>query len=173
MAAPRPPTSCSRSSSTAATAARGVRAAAVHPGGIQTELARHLEPEALNQLLAATDAERAAQGLPPYRLKTVAQGAATSVWAGVVAPAEEVGGRYCEDCHVTTRVTDGPITVASGGVRPYALDPEHAQGALGQERGAGRRALLGRRIRPDGTDVADLNRAGTPRRGPGLKVRIG
>ena len=106
--------------------ARGVRAAAVHPGGIQTELSRHLEPEALNQLLAATDAERAAHGLPPYRLKTVAQGAATSVWAGVVAPAEEVGGRYCEDCHVTTRVTDGPITVASGGVRPYALDPTRA-----------------------------------------------
>ena len=107
--------------------ARGVRAAAVHPGGIQTELSRHLDPNALNQLLAATDAERAAQGLPPYRLKTVAQGAATSVWAGVVAPAEEVGGRYCEDCHVTTRVTDGPITVASGGVRPYALDPDHAR----------------------------------------------
>ena len=45
----------------------------------------------------------------------------------MVAPADEVGGRYCEDCHVTTLVTDGPITVASGGVRPYALDPEHAK----------------------------------------------
>jgi len=38
-----------------------------------------------------------------------------------------VDGRYCEDCHVTTLVTDGPITVASGGVRPYALDPQNAK----------------------------------------------
>ena len=106
---------------------RGVRATAVHPGGIRTELSRHLEPEARDQLLARIDAELAAQGLPPYRYKSVAQGAATSVWAGVVAPADEVGGRYCEDCHVTTLVTESPITVASGGVRPYALDPEHAR----------------------------------------------
>ena len=45
----------------------------------------------------------------------------------MVASPGEVGGRYCEDCHVTTLVTDGPITVASGGVRPYALDPEYAK----------------------------------------------
>jgi NAD(P)-dependent dehydrogenase (short-subunit alcohol dehydrogenase family) len=106
---------------------RGVRAAAVHPGGIQTELSRHLDQEALDGLIASLDAELAAQGLPPYRLKTVAQGAATSLWAGVVASPDEVGGRYCEDCHATTLLTDGPITVASGGVRPYALDPENAK----------------------------------------------
>ena len=106
---------------------RGVRATAVHPGGIKTELSRHLDPEALDQLVASIDAELAAQGLPPYHFKTIAQGAATSLWAGVVAAADEVGGRYCEDCHVTTLVTDGPITVTSGGVRPYALDPENAK----------------------------------------------
>ncbi len=33
-------------------------------------------------------------------LKTVPQGAATTVWAAVVADAEAVGGRYCEDCHI-------------------------------------------------------------------------
>ena len=53
------------------------------------------------------------------------QGAATSVWAAFVAPAEEVGGRYCEDCQVS-EVTEGPISPVSRGVRPYALDPEHA-----------------------------------------------
>jgi hypothetical protein len=35
-----------------------------------------------------------------------APGAATSVWAAFVAPAEEVGGRYCEDCQVS-QVTEG------------------------------------------------------------------
>jgi hypothetical protein len=44
----------------------------------------------------------------------------------VVAPADEVGGRYCEDCHVTTLVTDAPLDPSSGGVRPYALDPARA-----------------------------------------------
>ena len=55
--------------------------------------------------------------------KTIPQGAATSVWAGVVAKAEEVGGRYCEDCHVAEVVTDATIPM---GVRAYALDPQRA-----------------------------------------------
>ncbi len=72
------------------------------------------------------------------QLKTIPQGAATSVWAGVVAPAEEVGGRYCEDCHVAA-IDD---VSARGGVRSYALDPEQRQGAVGKERRDGRRAVL-------------------------------
>ena len=106
---------------------RGVRATAVHPGGIRTDLGRHVDESTVERIVADTNAELAAKGLPPYRFKTIAEGAATTVWAGVVAPADAVGGRYCEDCHVTTRVTDGPITVATGGVRPYALDPENAK----------------------------------------------
>jgi hypothetical protein len=31
---------------------------------------------------------------------------ATSVWAGVVAPTKEIGGRYCEDCHVAHLIPD-------------------------------------------------------------------
>ena len=50
----------------------------------------------------------------------------TSVWAAFVATAEEVGGRYCEDCQVS-QVTDGLISPVSPGVRPYALDPERAK----------------------------------------------
>ena len=42
-AAPRRPTSSSPSSSTAATRPSGIRATAVHPGGIQTELGRHYD----------------------------------------------------------------------------------------------------------------------------------
>ena len=56
------------------------------------------------------------------------QGAATSVWAGVVAPADEIGGRYCENCHVGRIVADDvSITPISEGVRGYALDPNNAE----------------------------------------------
>jgi NAD(P)-dependent dehydrogenase (short-subunit alcohol dehydrogenase family) len=107
--------------------ANGVRATAVHPGGIQTELSRHMTPEVRQQLTARLErinAANAAAGLPPFAYKTVPQGAATSVWAGVVASADEVGGRYCEDCHVAQRVEGAEIM---GGVRAYALDPDHAK----------------------------------------------
>ncbi|HEY3660701.1 MAG TPA: hypothetical protein VGK91_05690 [Candidatus Udaeobacter sp.] len=60
------------------------------------------------------------------RVQDDPQGAATSVWAAFVAPAEEVGGRYCEDCQVS-QVTEGLISPVSPGLRPYALDPEHAK----------------------------------------------
>jgi NAD(P)-dependent dehydrogenase (short-subunit alcohol dehydrogenase family) len=94
--------------------ARGVRAAAVHPGVIQTELTRYMDPEVVKQM---------SQEIASW--KTPAQGAATSVWAAAVAPADEVGGRYCEDCHVAELVPDD--LTARGGVRAYALDPENAK----------------------------------------------
>ncbi|MFZ0266589.1 SDR family NAD(P)-dependent oxidoreductase [Caulobacter sp.] len=104
---------------------RGVRAAAVHPGGIQTELARHLDPAFIQQWIDQLNAQAAAEGNPPIEWKTIPQGAATSVWAGVVAPVEEVAGRYSEDCHVAELVDDASQIRA--GVRSYALDPTRAQ----------------------------------------------
>ena len=104
--------------------ARGVRATAVHPGGIQTELGRHLTPTVLQQLVDQLNATEAAAGRPPFQWKTVPQGAATTVWAGFVAGADEVGGLYCEDCHVA-EPAEG--TELRAGVRAYALDPEHAR----------------------------------------------
>jgi hypothetical protein len=59
------------------------------------------------------------EGKGAFQFKTVPQGAATSVWAAVVAAAEDVGGSYCENCHVV-------ITPVSEGVRRYALDVAHA-----------------------------------------------
>jgi NAD(P)-dependent dehydrogenase (short-subunit alcohol dehydrogenase family) len=107
---------------------RGVRAAAVHPGGIQTELGRYLEPDRLQQMVEQINQQLAAEGAGPFQLKTIPQGAATSVWAGVVAPADEIGGRYCENCHVAKIVAgDVPITPISEGVRAYALDPNAAE----------------------------------------------
>jgi NAD(P)-dependent dehydrogenase (short-subunit alcohol dehydrogenase family) len=103
--------------------ARGVRAAAVHPGGIRTELGRHMTPETMQALVDSINAS-----LPPgqteFQWKTIPQGAATSVWAAAVAPADEVGGRYCEDCHVAEVVDSQEIR---DGVKPYAIDPERAK----------------------------------------------
>ena len=106
----------------------GVRATAVHPGGIRTELVRHMDPTVLQTMVDKINADHAARGEPPYSWKTIPQGAATSVWAGVVAAAEEVGGRYCEDCHVAKVVEDKSLGEIREGVRSYALDPETAKG---------------------------------------------
>jgi NAD(P)-dependent dehydrogenase (short-subunit alcohol dehydrogenase family) len=104
----------------------GVRATALHPGGILTELGRHLQPGELEGTVERINAQLTAEGRLPFQFKTIPQGAATSVWAAFVAPAEEVGGRYCEDCRVS-QVTEGLISPVSPGVRRYALDPEHAK----------------------------------------------
>jgi len=106
---------------------RGVRAAAVHPGVIETELARHVDPARLQALIEQISKERAAEG-KAFQLKTVPQGAATSVWAAVVAATEEIGGKYCENCHVGEVVADSAaISGVSEGVRGYALDPNNAE----------------------------------------------
>jgi len=105
----------------------GIRAAAVHPGAIQTELARHMDPSQMQALIDQINKQLAAEGKHPFKFKTIPQGAATSAWAGVVAPADEIGGRYCENCHVSHIVPDDvPITPVSEGVRGYALDPSTA-----------------------------------------------
>jgi NAD(P)-dependent dehydrogenase (short-subunit alcohol dehydrogenase family) len=107
---------------------RGVRAAAVHPGGIRTELGRYVDAGRMEKLIEQMNQQLAAEGKPPFQWKTIPQGAATSVWAGVVAPAEEIGGRYCENCHVGKIVPDSvTITAISEGVRGYALDPNNAE----------------------------------------------
>lgn len=108
--------------------ARGVRAAAVHPGGIRTELGRYMDAGQMQKLVERIESELAKSGKGPFQWKTIPQGAATSVWAGVAAPAEEVGGRYCENCHVSQIVPDDvTINAASEGVRGYALDPANAE----------------------------------------------
>jgi NAD(P)-dependent dehydrogenase (short-subunit alcohol dehydrogenase family) len=106
--------------------ARGVRATAVHPGGIRTELTRHLADGTLEAMIGQINNELTAEGKPPYELKSIPQGAATSVWAGFVAASDAVGGLYCENCHVAT-VTENPVSRISEGVRPYALDTERAK----------------------------------------------
>jgi NAD(P)-dependent dehydrogenase (short-subunit alcohol dehydrogenase family) len=103
---------------------RGIRAVAVHPGGVATELGRYMDDE-------TREAQRKALASGPqnwsFVRKNAAQGASTSVWAGVYAPADEVGGRYCEDCHVGETLS-GPAPSPMGpGVAAYALNPERAK----------------------------------------------
>jgi NAD(P)-dependent dehydrogenase (short-subunit alcohol dehydrogenase family) len=107
---------------------RGVRAAAVHPGGIQTELGRHMDPSHLEAMVGQINKQLTAEGKGPFQFKTIPQGAATSVWAGVVATADEVGGRYCENCHVGKIVADDVvISPISEGVRGYALEAKNSE----------------------------------------------
>jgi NAD(P)-dependent dehydrogenase (short-subunit alcohol dehydrogenase family) len=107
---------------------RGVRAAAVHPGGIQTELSRYVDPSRLEKIIEQINQQLAAESKAPFQLKSIPQGAATSVWAAVVAGADEIGGRYCENCHVGNTVPDNAtITAISEGVRGYALDAKNAE----------------------------------------------
>src|SRR3984893_17411888 len=107
---------------------RGVRAAAGHPGGIQTELGRHIDPSRMQGIIDQMNKQLAAEGKAPFQWKTVPQGAATSVWAGFVAFADEIGGRYCENCHIGNVVPDDvTISAISEGVRGYALDPKNAE----------------------------------------------
>jgi NAD(P)-dependent dehydrogenase (short-subunit alcohol dehydrogenase family) len=106
---------------------RGVRAAAVHPGPVLTELGRHMDPAMARASVEAINKQLAAEGKPPFEFKTIPQGAATSVWTAVVAEADAIGGRYCENCHVSEVVPDdAPMTPVSEGVRAYALDRERA-----------------------------------------------
>ncbi|MGA7870841.1 MAG: SDR family NAD(P)-dependent oxidoreductase [Candidatus Binatus sp.] len=102
---------------------RGIRATAVHPGGIQTELGRHMTPELIEQMMARINRGAKPGQAPTFRFKSVPQGSATSVWAGFVGPAHAVGGHYCEDCHVCAVNDDAASRV---GVRSYALNLAHA-----------------------------------------------
>jgi NAD(P)-dependent dehydrogenase (short-subunit alcohol dehydrogenase family) len=107
---------------------RGIRAAAVHPGVIHTELARHVDASEIEKIIEQRNQQLEAEGKAPFQWKSIPQGAATSVWAGVVAPAEEIGGRYCEDCHVAHLVPDNvPIDTITAGVLGYALDANNAE----------------------------------------------
>lgn len=96
----------------------GIHAYAVHPGGIQTNLGRHMTPEMMEALMARVTSRDAG-----FAWKTIPQGAATSCWAATAEELEGKGGVYCEDCHVA-EVDDQSST---GGVRSYALNPSYAE----------------------------------------------
>jgi len=99
----------------------GVRAFALHPGGIITPLQRHLPRQ---EMVAAGWIDEQGNTLNPAGFKTPEQGAATQVWAATSPQLDGLGGVYCEDCDIAELAPDD--LEFTGGVRSYAVDPEQA-----------------------------------------------
>ena len=99
----------------------GVRAFALHPGGIITPLQRHLPRQ---EMVAAGWIDEQGNTLNPAGFKTPEQGAATQVWAATSPQLDGLGGVYCEDCDIAELAPDDQEF--TGGVRSYAVDPEQA-----------------------------------------------
>ena len=98
----------------------GVRAFAVHPGGILTPLQRHISRE---EMVAFGWIDEAGN-LINNNFKTPEQGASTTAWAATSPQLDDLGGVYCEDCDIAEEV---PATdQGMQGVRAYAVDPEQA-----------------------------------------------
>ncbi len=98
---------------------KGVHSYAVHPGGIVTNLGRHLSQDDVAELMARMKEN---SGEAPV-MKNVQAGAATSCYAATAPELESTGGVYLEDCHVANVDDDDML----GSVRSYALDAENAE----------------------------------------------
>ncbi|MEV0716012.1 SDR family NAD(P)-dependent oxidoreductase [Asanoa sp. NPDC050611] len=101
----------------------GITVNALHPGGIVTNLQRHLDDAQL-RFVGAVDADGTRLDVPPG-WKTTAEGAATSVLLAASPVVEGVTGRYFEDANEVPVLSD-PAGVRSGGVAAYAIDPDLA-----------------------------------------------
>lgn len=101
----------------------GVRAFSLHPGQILTDLARHLSAEELAGF-DAFDAQGRPRIDPAQGMKTVVQGAATSLWCATSPALADLGGVYCEDCDIAP-LNEGDM--GRKGVAPWAADPELAE----------------------------------------------
>jgi NAD(P)-dependent dehydrogenase (short-subunit alcohol dehydrogenase family) len=99
----------------------GVRAFAVHPGGIMTPLQRHLPRE---EMIAAGWMD--ADGNVDARFKTPEQGAATTVWAATSPMLDGAGGVYLEDVDIALPTDPGSPTARIRGVDAHAIDREAA-----------------------------------------------
>ncbi|MFF5483232.1 oxidoreductase [Streptomyces sp. NPDC012935] len=110
---------------------QGVRAFAVHPGTIiETGLAKHVSAEVVRAAGALDEHGRPVRD-PSRQLKTVEQGAATSVWCATSPQLTGLGGVYCENSDVSPLVTEADEAewragAETPGVLPYAVDPEAA-----------------------------------------------
>jgi NAD(P)-dependent dehydrogenase (short-subunit alcohol dehydrogenase family) len=97
----------------------GVRAFALHPGRILTDLVRHLDRQELVDAGMVDESGQVTGGA-----KTPEQGAATQVWAATSPRLDGLGGVYLEDCDIAEPApADGTRT----GVKEYATDPVLAE----------------------------------------------
>jgi len=95
--------------------AKGVTALTVHPGVIQTDLLRYLTPEDM----AESQRRYAASPEQATSFKSIAQGAATSIWAAISPDLEGSEPLYLEDCRVASLIDEPNF---AHGVLPHALD---------------------------------------------------
>jgi NAD(P)-dependent dehydrogenase (short-subunit alcohol dehydrogenase family) len=114
--------------------ADGVRAFSLHPGSIvDTDLKRHLTDDELRN--AGVLDEHGGPILDPARnLKTVEQGASTTVWCATSPQLAGRGGLYCENTEIARVVEAKDIvpwklgdSTRMLGVMPYAIEPENAE----------------------------------------------
>jgi NAD(P)-dependent dehydrogenase (short-subunit alcohol dehydrogenase family) len=110
--------------------ASGVRAFAVHPGSIVTDLGRYMTDEDLRGFgLSREDGpgfipagKSVAEG---GDFKTIEQGAATSVWCATSPRLAGMGGVYCLDVDIAEVLQSDSAT--GRGVLPRAIDPKTAE----------------------------------------------
>lgn len=104
--------------------AHNVRSYSLCPGAVgETELSREA-PMDLFYKLGYTDAEGAILPEVAASLKTIPQGAATTVWAATSPMLNNIGGVYCENADVALLSTDVSLI---GGIKPYSLDEANAK----------------------------------------------
>lgn len=113
----------------------GIRTFSLHPGSILgTGLEKHVSNEELVKAGVIDEAGRPILD-PARNLKTVEQGAATSVWCATSPRLDGMGGLYCENCDIAPLLSseaearghsDSTRRTGSLGVMPYAVDPEAA-----------------------------------------------
>jgi NAD(P)-dependent dehydrogenase (short-subunit alcohol dehydrogenase family) len=96
----------------------GITANSLMPGGIRTNLQRHVENDA-----ATIERWERLEREGTFTWKSTAQGAATSVLLATSPALAGIGGRYFEDCNEAV-VDDGDTP--SRGVRSWALDAQAA-----------------------------------------------
>lgn len=102
----------------------GVRSFSLHPGSIMgTDLAREASLEVFQQM-GFLDADGNLLPEVAAGLKTVPQGAATSVWCATSPLLNKFGGVYCEDVDIAPLADESSF---STGVKPYALDGDDAK----------------------------------------------
>ena len=100
---------------------QNVRAFAVHPGGIVTDLLRHMPKAQIEAYHIIDDAGKPIID-PENNKKTPQQGAATTVWCATSPRLEGMGGVYCADCDIARALPSDDSTEMHG-VRPRAIDP--------------------------------------------------